>query len=224
VMDAWQRRVHASAARVLEATGAGVQFPSTRNGAGCCGALVVHAGLVDDARAMAVAVMASMPGDAPIVVDSAGCGAAMKEYGHLLGTEQAQAFSHRVFDIHEWLTPRLGAVAAVRAPIREVVAVHDPCHLRNVQRTHQHVRAALQPFVTEIVELDDEGLCCGAGGAYAALHPDMAVAIRARKLEAIRRSGATIVASANPGCTLHLAAAGVTVRHPIELIDEVIHG
>ena len=102
--------------------------------------------------------------------------------------------------------------------------MHDPCHLRNVQRAHQHVRAALHPFVTEVVELDDEGLCCGAGGAYAALHPAMAVAIRARKLEAIRRSGATVVASANPGCTLHLAAAGVTVRHPIELIDEVIHG
>ena len=224
VMDAWQRRVHASAARVLEATGAGVQFPSARGGAGCCGALAVHAGLVDGARSMAAAVMASMPGDAPIVVDSAGCGAAMKEYGHLLGTEEAQAFSRRVFDIHEWLTPRLDAIASPPHPLREVVAVHDPCHLRNVQRTHQHVRAALQPFVTELVELDDEGLCCGAGGAYAALHPDMAAAIRARKLEAIRRSGATVVASANPGCTLHLAAAGVTVRHPIELIDEVIHG
>jgi glycolate oxidase iron-sulfur subunit len=93
-----------------------------------------------------------------------------------------------------------------------------------VQRRHDAVRRVLAPYVAELRELDDEGLCCGAGGAYAALHPDMAAAIRSRKLDAIRRSGATIVASANPGCTLHLAAAGVTVRHPIELIDEALHG
>jgi glycolate oxidase iron-sulfur subunit len=79
--------------------------------------------------------------------------------------------------------------------------------------------------VGELVELDDEGLCCGAGGAYAALHPTMAADIRARKLEAIARSGASVVASGNPGCTLHLAAAGIDVRHPIELIDAALgHG
>jgi glycolate oxidase iron-sulfur subunit len=104
------------------------------------------------------------------------------------------------------------------------VAIHDPCHLRNVQRTHDHVRTALRPFVGELIELDDEGLCCGAGGAYAALHPKMAADIRTRKLEAIARSGASVVASANPGCTLHLAAAGVDVRHPVELMERAIYG
>jgi glycolate oxidase iron-sulfur subunit len=105
------------------------------------------------------------------------------------------------------------------------VAMHDPCHLRNVQRVHEDVRTVLRPFVRELVELDDDGLCCGAGGAYAALHPDMAGDIRERKLDAIRRSGAEVVASANPGCTLHLAAAGVTVVHPVELIDQALrHG
>lgn len=211
VMDAWERHVHASAARVIEATGAGVAFPSTRGGAGCCGALSVHAGLAADARAKATAVMASMPGDAPILVDSAGCGAWLKE------------FSPRVLDIHEWLVGRLDALPAVR-PLPERVAIHDACHLRNVQHAHLHVRTVLRPFVSELVELDDEGLCCGAGGAYAALHPKMAADIRARKLDAIARSGALVVASANPGCTLHLAAAGIDVRHPVELLDKAING
>jgi glycolate oxidase iron-sulfur subunit len=223
VMDAWERHVHASAAVVIEATGAGVAFPSTRGRAGCCGALAVHAGLSDDARTMALAVMASMPGDAPILLDSAGCGAAMKDYGHLVGSEAAQAFSRRVVDIHEWLAPRIGRLPAVE-PDETRVAIHDPCHLRNVQRAHDHVRTVLRPFVGELVELDDEGLCCGAGGAYAALHPKMAADIRARKLEAIARSGASVVVSANPGCTLHLAAAGVDVRHPVELMERALNG
>jgi len=79
----------------------------------------------------------------------------------------------------------------------------------------------LAPFV-DVVELDDEGLCCGAGGAYSATHPELATRIRDRKVAAIARSGATIVASANPGCALHLAAAGVDARHPIDLIDDAL--
>src|SRR5207244_2868672 len=83
VMDAWQRSTHAAALRVIEATGTGVALPG--DGGDCCGALHVHAGLADGARALARRVMRSMPGDAPIIVDSAGCGAALKDYGHLLG-------------------------------------------------------------------------------------------------------------------------------------------
>jgi glycolate oxidase iron-sulfur subunit len=221
VMDAWERTVHASAARVIEAAGAGVAFPSTGGRAGCCGALAVHAGLLDDARAMAIAVMASMPGNTPILVDSAGCGAALKDYGHLVGTPAAHEFGRRVLDVHEWLAPRIGQLPIHRRGT-DRVAIHDPCHLRNVQRVHDDVRTVLRPCVGELVELDDDGLCCGAGGAYAALHPEMASDIRARKLDAIRRSGASVVASANPGCTLHLAAAGIDVRHPVELIDQAL--
>jgi glycolate oxidase iron-sulfur subunit len=91
-----------------------------------------------------------------------------------------------------------------------------------VQRAQGTVRLALAPFVSSLVELDDEGLCCGAGGAYSVMHPDMAGAIRERKVASIQRSGAPVVASANPGCALHLAAAGITVRHPMELIDEAL--
>jgi glycolate oxidase iron-sulfur subunit len=224
VMDAWQRDVHAAAKRVIEATGATVALPSGAGGAGCCGALAVHAGLSDMAARMAGAVMASMPGDAPIVVDSAGCGAAMKDYGHLLGTKEAVAFSARVHDVHEWVAARLDRLPPPRrlAADARAVAVQDPCHLRHVQRAHEHVRTVLRPCVAQLVELDDEGLCCGAGGAYAALHSDLAGAIRTRKVAAIERSGATVVASANPGCVVHLRNAGLDVRHPMTLIDEAI--
>jgi glycolate oxidase iron-sulfur subunit len=83
------------------------------------------------------------------------------------------------------------------------------------------VRTVLSPVAT-LVELDDEGLCCGAGGAYAAAQPALAAAVRDRKLAAIARSGAAVVASANPGCALHLAAAGVAVVHPCQLVARAL--
>jgi glycolate oxidase iron-sulfur subunit len=125
--------------------------------------------------------------------------------------------------VHEWLAERIMLLPDV-APLAMTVTVHDPCHLRNVQRAHGNVRTVLRPYVRELVELDDEGLCCGAGGAYAALHPAMAADIRARKVAAITRSGASMVVSANPGCTLHLAAAGIDVVHPVELLAKAIDG
>jgi glycolate oxidase iron-sulfur subunit len=205
VMDAWQRHTHAAVQRVLEAAGAGVALSPPA--AACCGALHLHAGLLDDARDLAERVVAAMPGDAPILVDSAGCGAHLKEH------------SDRVQDVHEWLAHHMPPAR----PSDMQVAVQDPCHLRNVQRTHEHVRVVLRPYV-EVVELDDDGMCCGAGGAYAAQQPEFARSIRDRKLAAIGRSGAPVVASANPGCMLHLRAAGVDARHPLEIVDEVLHG
>jgi glycolate oxidase iron-sulfur subunit len=222
IMDAWQRDVHVAAKVVIEASGAGVALPG--RGGDCCGALHTHAGLTDQARRLAARVMASMPGDAPILVDSAGCGAALKDYGHLVGTAEAAQFAARVKDIHEWLADRLDRLPpAVRTAASGPVAIQDPCHLRQVQRAHLAVRSVLAPYV-DVVELDDEGMCCGAGGAYSALHPEMAGAIRARKLAAIERSGATLVVSANPGCSLWLAAAGVDVCHPVELVAAAIEG
>jgi glycolate oxidase iron-sulfur subunit len=219
VMDAWQRDVHAAALAVLSAGGVGAALPGP--GGDCCGALHVHAGLTDAAGRLASRVMASMPGDAPILVDSAGCGAQLKDYGHLLGTPEAAAFSARVFDIQEWLAARVDDLPPAGAAPRRRVVVQDPCHLRHVQRAQGGVRTVLARYA-DVVELDDEGLCCGAGGAYSTLHPDMAAAIRQRKLDAIARAGPGIVASANPGCALHLAAAGVDVRHPMEIVAEAI--
>jgi glycolate oxidase iron-sulfur subunit len=217
VMDAWLRPTHAAAKRVLEATGLGVALPGT--GGDCCGALHVHAGLIDQARALAERVMASMPGGAPIAVDSAGCGAALKDYGHLLGTPEAHAFAARVRDIHELLADRVERLPEPKRRFPSPVAVQDPCHLRHVQKAHMPVRTVLARYA-DLVELDDDGLCCGAGGAYSAQHPDMAGDIRARKLAAIGRTGAPVVASANPGCAMFLAAAGLDVRHPMVIIEE----
>ncbi len=159
-----------------------------------------------------------MPGDAPIVVDSAGCGAAMKDYGHLLGTPEARAFAARVRDFSEWLAEQPSPPAL--RPTGRVVVVQDPCHLRHVQKAHQHVRTVLRPAY-ELRETDDDGLCCGAGGAYNVLEADLSGRIRARKVDALRAAalgGPLVVASANPGCAMHLAAAGLDVHHPAQLL------
>ena len=198
VMDAWLRDVHVATARVLQ--GIGVTYAVPGAGGGCCGALHVHAGLTAETHRLARNVMASMPGDAPIVVNSAGCGAALKDYGHLLGTDEAKAFAARVLDVHEFVARHADRLTPVRrlAP----VIVQDPCHLRHVQRTHLAVRTVLAR-VADVVELDDDGLCCGAGGAYSALEPELAGQIRERKLASIARAGgadgARIVASGEPG-------------------------
>lgn len=225
VMDAWQRPVHSAAQAVIEATGAGVT--PTGAAAPCCGALPAHAGLEETARSMAQTTMAGLArlgggGEAPILVDSAGCGAALKDYGRLLGTEEARRFSARVLDVHEWLAPRLDRLPLPACWPETAVAVQDPCHLRHVQRAHRPVYEVLEPFVASVATLDDDGLCCGAGGAYSVLEPERARLIRDLKLAALERSGATVVASANPGCSLHLAAAGLDVRHPLELVAEAL--
>ena len=147
-----------------------------------------------------------MPGDAPIVVNSAGCGAVMKDYRRLLGTVEADRFSARVRDFSEWVAAQPALI--VRDTGRTVV-VQDPCHLRHVQRTHDAVRSVLARAYT-LVETADDGLCCGAGGVYAVLQPDLATRIRDRKADALRTAGGPnpVVVSANPGCMLHLRQVG----------------
>ncbi len=220
VMDAWLRDVHHATARVLGAIGVTYQIPGA--GASCCGALHVHAGLHEQTVELAHRVIASMPGDAPVVVNSAGCGAALKDYGHLLGTPAAAAFSARVVDVHEFVAANIDKLPEVRR-LDERVTVQDPCHLRHVQRTHLAVRTVLGA-VADLVELDDDGLCCGAGGAYSAMQPELAGAIRERKLESLARAGGSgmLVASGNPGCAMHLQAVGVRVRHPLEIVAEAL--
>lgn len=222
VMDAWQRDVHRAAQRVVEALGFGVT--PTADAAPCCGALASHAGAAADARKAASRVIEALSvDDRPILVDSAGCGAAMKDYGHLLGTPEAEAFAGRVFDIAEFLAHEIDRFPAME-PLPLRVAIQDPCHLRHVQRVHGATRTVLAPAVRELVELDDEGLCCGAGGAYSMLEPEIAGDIRARKVAAIDRARADIVVSANPGCSMHLHGAGVTVAHTVEVLDAAMRG
>jgi glycolate oxidase iron-sulfur subunit len=226
VMDAWLRDTHRSTARLLDAMDVAYALPGP--GGSCCGALHSHAGLHDRAERMAEAVMASMPGDAPILVNSAGCGAALKEYGHLLDSEEARAFSARVRDVHEFVTEHADRLPELRR-LGTSVIVQDPCHLRHVQRAHEPVRDLLGR-IAELVELDDAGLCCGAGGAYSVVEPELAGQIRDRKMaafdRAIEATGAAVVASANPGCSMHLegelSARQLTVRHPIDLLAEAL--
>jgi glycolate oxidase iron-sulfur subunit len=219
-MDAWMRSTHRNTAVLVQASGAAFAVAGAE--AACCGALHVHAGLESEAKRLATRTMAALPGDAPVLVNSAGCGAAMKDYGRLLGTDEAASFALRVRDVHEWLAERIDALPPPSGA-RPRVIVQDPCHLRHVQRAHQPVRTVLGRYA-DVVELDDEGLCCGAGGAYSALQPELASSIRDRKVASIRRaqqrSGAAVVASANPGCAFHLAAAGLDVRHPVDIVAD----
>lgn len=223
VMDVVQRQVHRDTQTVLEAAGFGVA--PTGDTAPCCGALSAHAGLGDQARRQAASVIDALSGDdCPIVVNSAGCGAAMKDYGHLLATPSAAAFSARVVDACEFIAghvDRLSADGPVE-PLALRVAIQDPCHLRHVQRVHDATRTALEPFVAELVELADDGLCCGAGGAYSMMQPDLAGQIRDRKVAAIGAVGPDVVASANPGCSMHLAQAGLEMVHPMTLLARAL--
>ena len=218
IMDAWMRDTHRAVQRVLESTGAGVAFPDKR--ASCCGALHVHAGLAPEARRLALRTMQAFPGTAPILVDSAGCGAQLKDYGHLLGTDSARRFSERVLDVHEWLAQHLDDLPK-KSGLSPRIVVQDPCHLRHVQRSHESVYKVLGRYV-ETVSLDDDGLCCGAGGAYSTFHPQIASDVRDRKIRAIEETDAQEVASANPGCLLHLRSGGLEVRHPLEIVDALI--
>ena len=224
VMDAWQRRTHRNTAALVGLAGATLSVP--QRGGGCCGAPHSHAGLHGAGETLARDVMSSMPGDAPILVNSAGCGAAMTEYGHLLDTDDARRFSERVVDIAEWLADRIDRLPAPTDVHRQAVIVQDPCHLRHVQRSHEPVRTLLA-HVADVVELDDDGLCCGAGGAYSALQPELAGQIRDRKVASIVRagqqSGARTVASGNPGCSMHLGAVlDLPVRHPVDIVAEAL--
>jgi len=207
-------------------------------GQGCCGALALHAG--DRTRALAQArrtldaIAAATPATGvppPIVVNAAGCGALMKEYGALFADDPARAdiaraVAARVRDATELLA-ELGLRALPTTGIVRRVAYHDPCHLAHAQGIRSAPRALLAaiPGIT-LVPMDDEDLCCGSAGHYNVTQPAMARTLVARKVAAIRASGADLVATANAGCALQLEAglraAGldVPVRHVVDLLAE----
>lgn len=213
VMDAWQRSVHRDAVSVLATAGLDVEWPGGRQ---CCGALHIHQGRHQEAAALARQVMAAFPGEGRIVVDSAGCGAALKEYAQLLGTAEAHAFSSRVVDLSE--VEELRALRAERSD-RPVVGYQHACHLRNVQGVDALPLDLLREVAgCEVVEDDEPGVCCGAGGVYSTLQPDLATAIRDRKAQ--RLAGPDIVVTTNPGCHMHLAAAGLPMQHLAEVLAE----
>lgn len=221
VMDMWFPGVHEALIGTLRMAGYRVVAPE---GQGCCGALAAHEGAAPDAARMARRNVTAFAGSEAIVVDSAGCGAHLKDYGHwAVGGAEVSA---RVVDATELLA-RL--IAEERLPVVDAdngtVAIQDPCHLRHAQRITEQPRAVLRAAGYEPVDVDPQGLCCGAAGAYALTHPDTSAELGRIKAEQVVASGAPVVASANPGCDMQLRRhLGGTVRvaHPVEIYWEAI--
>ena len=194
----------------------------------CCGALHAHAGLLEEARALArVNVAAFGEGDEPIVVNSAGCGALMKEYGHLLGHEQGERFGARVRDVTELLAGDGMRGPIGGAPLDMHVAYDPPCHLLHAQGVAvPPLRLFAAIPLLELVPVPGAAECCGSAGLFTLLEPEMSRAVLAAKIERLRETAPQVVATGNPGCQMQigagLAAAGVAtrVRHPVELLDD----
>ncbi|HZO92755.1 MAG TPA: (Fe-S)-binding protein [Candidatus Baltobacteraceae bacterium] len=219
--------------RVMSAEGCDVFVP---RGQGCCGALSLHSGRLDEARRFARALIARFENadvDA-ILVNAAGCGSSLKEYGELFAEdpawrERAVAFAAKVRDVTEYLAtlqPR-----APRHPLALRVAYHDACHLAHAQRIRAQPRELLRGIPElQLVEIPDGDQCCGSAGTYNLFQPESAHEIGVRKVDNVQRVAPDLVASANPGCTLQMQSIlrerGVTLRaaHPVELIDASIAG
>jgi len=227
-------RVNAATARVLAAEGCDVIIP---RGQGCCGALSLHSGREAEAIAFArrTIAMFEQAGVDAVVVNSAGCGSAMKEYERLLRgsdggwAERAAEMSGKVRDLAEFLA-ELGP-AAPRHPLPVTAAYHDACHLAHAQRITRQPRDLLRaiPGLT-LVEVPDAGTCCGSAGVYNLLQPAAAGELGARKAESVQSTGAPLLISANPGCSLQIAFAlaergqDIAVAHTAEVLDASIRG
>jgi glycolate dehydrogenase iron-sulfur subunit len=225
VMGSLFGQVHEATIRVLTRNGCEVVVVP---GQWCCGALNLHAGERTIAAKMArtnVAAFGEAQLDA-IVVNSAGCGAVMKEYGELLADDPAaHAFSSRTLDISEFLAA-LGLRDGL-GPLRTTVTYQDACHLAHGQRVRTQPRMLIEQIPgIEFVELAHADRCCGAAGVYSLTHPAMSSQILAEKIDAIVGSGAHVVATSNPGCSMQILAGlaerglGTRVCHVVELLDE----
>jgi glycolate oxidase iron-sulfur subunit len=224
--------VNEQSARLLALAGYRVLVPRAQT---CCGALSAHLGEREEAERRArrnVNVFLGSGADF-IATNAAGCGAAMREYGHLLGHDESQALparqmAARVRDVTELL-----ADAGLPAPphaVRARVVYHDACHLAHGQGVRRAPRDLLRSIPgLELLELNDGELCCGSAGTYNLTEPDMAWRLGERKADAVLATGAEMVAAANPGCILQIQAVlrlrgkELPVLHPIELLARA-HG
>jgi glycolate oxidase iron-sulfur subunit len=207
-------------------------------GQGCCGALHLHDGEPDGARRLARANLAAFDPEQfdAIVINSAGCGATLKGYAHLLGEEagahgRAEAFSRKVRDITEVLASLpapAGRETDQPPPPPLAVTLQEPCHLAHAQRITQQPRRLLRALPgVELREMQESSLCCGSAGVYNLTHPRKASALLNRKLDNAADTGAQVIATANPGCLLQLRAGvrerglPMGVRHLVDIIDEI---
>ncbi|HEV2619351.1 MAG TPA: heterodisulfide reductase-related iron-sulfur binding cluster [Acidobacteriaceae bacterium] len=234
VQSVFFSHVNAATARVLAAEGCEVITPP---GQPCCGALMVHSGLDEQAAAMARKLIACFEAANvdSIAVNAAGCGSTMKQYGYLLRDDpawaaRAGAFSAKCRDITEILTEL--PAQATRHPLPLRIAYHDACHLRHAQGIVQQPRDLLAAIPgLELAELAEPTLCCGSAGVYNLLEPEAAQQLADRKVAHLLVTGAEAVVSANPGCLLQLMSglrrAGqqeLPAFHMVELLDASIRG
>lgn len=221
--------VHEATVRVLQRQGVHVEMPPRQK---CCGALHLHMGDVESARRLArrnIEVFGDKASGA-IIVNAAGCGAMLKEYGDLLAddpafAQRARDFSRRVCDISEYLDGR--GIDRNMTPLDLKVAYDDPCHLLHAQRVRTAPRNLLRSIPgLQLLELRDADRCCGSAGIYNITQPEMSQRILDEKIANIIRSGAQVVASGNPGCLLQIRAGirshnlRIRVAHPVELLDQ----
>ena len=221
VMDAWFGDVHVATIELLVRAGFDVDVPASQ---GCCGALAAHDGHVDETRRMAEVNVNAFQGYDQVIVDSAGCGAHLKDLAHW--ADGGAELADRAEDVNVVIA---AAIEAGWLPTLDAnrgrVAVHDPCHLKHAQRVTDEPRAVLRAGGYEPVDVDPIGMCCGAAGVYSVLNPSEADTLGQRKVEEVGRTGTTVVASANPGCEMqlrgHLGRA-YRVVHPVELYWEAL--
>jgi glycolate oxidase iron-sulfur subunit len=232
VQQVFFQHVNQATARVLAAEGCEVIIPRAQQ---CCGALMLHSGLDEQASNLARKMIATFEAanvDA-IVINAAGCGSTMKDYGHLLRDDpawaaRAAAFSARCKDISEILC-ELPPIAA-RHPLPMRAAYHDACHLRHAQAIYSEPRRLLAGIPDlQVAEIDESTLCCGSAGVYNLLHPEPANQLGDRKVENLLATKAEAVISANPGCLLQLMSglrrrglADMPTFHMVELLDASI--
>ncbi len=225
--------VNAATARVLAAEGFDVVAPA---GQGCCGALSVHNGNAADARAFARRLIDAfeVAGVETVVVNAAGCGSTMKDYGELLADEpgyaaRAAEFASRTRDVSEFL---VGLEArAPRHPLTVTVAYHDACHLAHAQRIRSQPRELLRgiPGVT-LVEIAEGDICCGSAGIYNVLHPRTGDELGDRKAAAVLATGAQWLVTSNPGCLMQVASGverlggSIGLAHIVTVLDASIAG
>jgi glycolate oxidase iron-sulfur subunit len=222
-----------AAARVVARNGADVDVPV---GQQCCGALHVHAGMMEEARVLARQNIEAFErsGDDPIIVTAAGCGAALKEYGYLLKddpeyADRASRFSTRVRDFTEYLGAR--QLVPPTHPVRRTVTYQEPCHLAHAQRITQQPRDLMKAIPgLQLVEMKESSLCCGSAGIYNIIREEMANELGDRKALHAMETPAIEVITANPGCQMQVGASlrrnGSTarVRHIADLLDESYGG
>ncbi len=225
--------VNAATVRVLAAEGFDVLIPQVQ---GCCGALSLHAGRDREARAFAAALIADFAAAAPdvdaILINAAGCGSTLKQYGELFVNEPemfgpAARFSEKVKDVNEFLAGVEPVAKRRFSPIK--VAYHDACHLAHAQRIRVQPRELLRSIPgLQLLEVPDGDQCCGSAGIYNLVQPESAAEIGERKVDNVLSLDADMLASANPGCTLQiqsiLAERGLSLpaAHPIEILDATL--